>query len=184
MTDISKFEIDDKQAQETNTPRRYIKDSGERLCKFLDRGGVLDSSTGPRRPLVILSFDESHVLTDTPKTGGWTLFVELRRTLREIVGFPIFSLFLSTAGRFHLFSPEIRSDPSTRVSRADLVPLDPISEVSFDDLAFPAKEYTVPLSRVVKLDWISHLGRPLYVCLKHSCEKLLTSSLLQVRLAL
>ena len=36
-----------------------------------------------------------------------------------------------------------------------------ITEVSFDDLALPAREDTVSLDRVVQMDWISHLGRPL-----------------------
>lgn len=158
MTNISQF---NEQAQDA---RKSVKDSGTDLCRFIDPYDVLDSS-GPRRPLLIFSFDESHILTDTPKDAGWTLFVELRRTLRELVDLPIFSLFLSTVGRFHLFSPEIRSDPSTRVAKADLVPLNPITEVSFDDLAFPAKEDTVTLGRVVQVDWISHLGRPLYAYL-------------------
>ncbi|KAI0245005.1 hypothetical protein BJV78DRAFT_1270710 [Lactifluus subvellereus] len=57
-----------------------------------------------------------------------------------------------TCGRFHLFSPEIRSDPSNRITNSYLVPLDPISEISFDDLAFPAREDTVTLDRVVQLD--------------------------------
>jgi len=49
-----------------------------------------------------------------------------RMTISEMVDLPIFSLFLSTAGRFHLFSPENRSDPSVRVSNAELVLLDPV----------------------------------------------------------
>ncbi len=41
-----------------------------------------------------------------------------------------------------------------------MAPLDPISEVCFDDLALPARENTVSLDRVVQTEWISHLGRP------------------------
>lgn len=140
-----------------------VNETGKRLSKFIDPQSVLDTDKGPRWPLVILSFDESHILTDNPKDGSWTLFSELRRTLREIMDLPIFSLFLSTAGSFHLFSPEIKSDYSSRVTNAALTPLDPISEISFDDLAFAAQEGTVPLDRVVKTDWMSHLGRPLCV---------------------
>ncbi|KAI0245807.1 hypothetical protein BJV78DRAFT_1260011 [Lactifluus subvellereus] len=151
------------------SPSRYthkmgggVKEAGQKLCRFVDPHGLLDSDTGSRWPLVILAFDEAHILTDTPQDTVWTLFSELRRTLRGVIDFPIFSLFLSTAGRFHLFSPEIRSDPSNRITNSYLVPLDPISEISFDDLAFPAREDTVTLDRVVQLDWISHLGRPLF----------------------
>ena len=153
-----------------DSPPKYINEKlgsvnkgGEELCKFIDPEGVLDSDNGSRWPLVILPFDESHILTDNPKDQGWTLFSELRRTLREIVVWPIFSLYLSTAGSFHLFSPGIKSDPSSRVTNAILLPLDPISEISFDDLAFPAQAGIVSLDRVVQTDWMSHLGRPLYV---------------------
>ncbi|KAH9979127.1 hypothetical protein BJV74DRAFT_798332, partial [Russula compacta] len=34
--------------------------------------------------------------------------------------------------------------------------------ISFDDLAYPARESTITLDRVVHMDWISHLGRPLF----------------------
>ena len=146
-----------------NDEQGTVGDAGEKLCNFVDPQSVLDAEKGPRWPLVILSFDESHILTDNPKDRRWTLFSELRRTLREIINWPIFSLFLSTAGSFHLFSPEIKSDPSSRVTNAVLLPLDPISEISFDDLAFPAPEDTVSLDQVVQTKWMSHLGRPLCV---------------------
>ena len=141
---------------------RGVQEAGEELCRFLDPKGLLNTKKGPRRPLVILAFDESHILTDNPKSAGWTLFSELRRTLRGIVDQAIFSLFLSTAGRFQLFSPRIQADSSGRVTNSSLHPIDPITEISFDDLAFKAKENTVSLDRVVETDWISHLGRPLY----------------------
>jgi hypothetical protein len=167
MTNISKF-TQDKQVRERDghlTPRyvdhKGVLESATNLRNFIDPHGTLSSPQGPQRPLVILAFDESHLLTDNPKDTPWNLFFGLRRTLREMVKLPIFSLFLSTAGRFHEFSPEIRSDPSTRIMKADLFPLDPISEISFDDLAFPAEENTVTLDRVVQMDWIAHLGRPL-----------------------
>jgi hypothetical protein len=149
-------------------PGDGVKEAGERLCRFIDSQRVLNSRDGSRRPLVILSFDEAHILTDIPESSSWTLFSELRRVLRETIDHPIFSLFLSTAGKFHLFSPEIRSDPSGRVTNHELSPLHPISEICFDDIAYPAKENTVSLDRVVTTDWISHLGRPLYVHFTYS----------------
>jgi hypothetical protein len=93
----------------------------------------------------------------------WNLFSELRRILRQLTMHPIFSLFLSTAGRFNMFSPETRSDPSNRVRDASSPTLDPITEISFDDLAFSALPGTVTLEQVVEMRWICHLGRPLYV---------------------
>jgi hypothetical protein len=141
---------------------------------------VLDRDEGSRWPLVILAFDESHILTEFPKCCGWTLFSELRRTLQVIVKQPIFSLFLATAGSFHVLSPEITSHSSNRVVNEFLRPLDPITEISFDDIAYRAEENTVSLSRVVTTDWISHLGRPLYVHFTHSFREQLISHLEQV----
>jgi hypothetical protein len=156
-------EAPDSPPQYINEKLGNVKTTGKLLCKFIDPHSVLDSDIGPRWPLVILAFDESQILTNNPKDRKWTLFSELRRSLREIVDWPIFSLYLSTAGSFHLFSPDIKSDHSSRVTNAALLPLDPISEISFDDLAFPAQEGTVSLDRVIQMDWMSHLGRPLCV---------------------
>jgi hypothetical protein len=87
----------------------------------------------------------------------------LRQGLRVVVE-PIFSLFLSTAGRpNHSPALEIKADPSTRMYNFEGPPVHPISEISFDDLAYPAYPNSITLDRVVELDWISHLGRPLYV---------------------
>lgn len=75
---------------------------------------------------------------------------------------PIFSLFVSKAGRFY--------DPPPRtvlrfsyMSPLHQPPLSPITEVVFDKLAYGAMENTVPLERVVQMDWIAHLGRPAYI---------------------
>ena len=151
-----------------------VNEAGEKLCRLIDSERVLNLASGSRRPLVILSFDESHTLIDIPKRSSWTLFSELRRVLREIVDYPIFSLLLSTAGRFHQFSPEIRSDPSGRITNHELTPLHPISEICFDDIAYAAKENTVALDKVVTTDWMSHLGRPLYVHFTYSFQEQLT----------
>jgi hypothetical protein len=140
-----------------------VLEAGMKLSRFIDPKQLLDPATRLRHPLVILSFDESHILTDTPKDQSWTVFSELRRVLRELLPFPIFSLFLSTAGNVLSFSPVIQSDPSLRARDTNLLPLHPISEISFDDLAYLAMKDRVMLSRVIETDWISHLGRPLYV---------------------
>jgi len=167
-----------------------VDDAGKLLTEFVDPHHLLDRDAGgPQRPLVIFSFDEAHTLTDNPpqktrSTSHWTLFSELRRILRETSNHAIFFLFLSTAGRFHLFSPEIRSDPSRRIQNSTLSTLDPITEVSFDDLAYDAPEKEIMLARVVKMDWICHLGRPLYVFFSYPFGEQLTSHLDQVRVHL
>ena len=143
--------------------RKGVKEAGEKLCDFIDPNRILGPHHGPRRPLVVLAFDEAHVLTSSPGDAAWNLFIELRRTLRATVDDPIFSLFLTTAGRFQLFSPDIRSDPSNRVVNDNLPTLHPITEISFDTLAHSAKENVVSLYQVTQTDWIARLGRPLYV---------------------
>ncbi|KAI0295042.1 hypothetical protein B0F90DRAFT_1820770 [Multifurca ochricompacta] len=139
-----------------------VREAGLELCQFVDPEGCLDLLEGPRRPLVILAFDESHVLGDTPPGKGWTLFAELRRTLRELVELPVFSLFLSTAGKFHVFSPEIGKDPSNQVANMNLSVLHLISEISFNDLMTPPEEDSVTVDDMVDDKWITHLGRPLF----------------------
>jgi hypothetical protein len=143
-----------------------VEGAGEMLCRFVDPCHLLDSVKGPRRPLVVFALDEAHVLTDNRADDSWDLFSELRRILRQIYDLPIFWLFISTAGRFNQFYPwpMIGSDPSNRarVRNSNPRPLVPISEISFDDLAYPALENTVALGRVVQIDWMSHLGRPLF----------------------
>ena len=146
-----------------------VKEAAQGLCKVIDPQSTLESSSGPRHPLVILAFDEAHVLTNNPGDTTYNVFIELRRVLRSMVKEPIFSLFLTTAGSFQRFSPDIRSDPSSRVTKA-LPTLHPISEISFDTLAYSAKENEVSLERVTKTDWIARLGRPLCVDYTYPCK--------------
>jgi hypothetical protein len=112
----------------SDSPPRYrfkdkggVRGAGKTLCEYIDPQGLLDSNKGPWRPLVILGFDEAHLLTGLPqrlpsKHLEWTLFSELRRVLRELVDMPMLSLFLSTAGSANIFSPPIQSNPSSLVT--------------------------------------------------------------------
>ena len=142
-----------------------LQKAGEALCRFVDEHHFLDWENGPRRPLVVFAFDEADALTDNPpiQDKDWNLCSELRRVLRQINELPIFALFLSTTGRFDKFSPVIRYDSSARAREPDNHPLDPISEISFDDIAYPALKGTITIQEAVSIDWMSHLGRPLYV---------------------
>jgi hypothetical protein len=167
-----------------------IDNAGRKLVRFIDPIIKIDSEGQPRRPLVVISFDEAHVLTDTPsipdREPKWNMFSELRRILRQASDHAIFSLFLSTAarGRFSLFSPKMFSDPSKRIARSNLRALDPITEISFDDLAYPTPEYTIQLENVVGIDWMCHLGRPLYVFVDYHSSEQLTFHLEQIRVHL
>ena len=141
-----------------------LQEAGEDLCRFIDEHRLSDSKKGPRRPLIILAFDEADTLIDNPPDEKyWNLFSELRHVLREIQHLQIFSLFLSTAARFDKFFPDVHSDPLARAREPEFRRLDPISEISFDDIAYPALKDTVTIDKVVGIDWICHLGRPLYV---------------------
>jgi len=58
-----------------------VKEAGERLCQFIDPHYMLELGQGSWWPLVILSFDESHILANILTQSHWTLFSELRCTL-------------------------------------------------------------------------------------------------------
>jgi len=137
--------------------------AARKLSTFMDERQVLfsEARTKRRRPLVNLAFDEAHGLTDVPEIRGWSLYSELRRCLSELVGLPIFTLFLSTSGKFHTFSPPTLSDYSSRVVLGANWVLPPITETGFDQFALDAKEGEITLDRVVEDDWICRLGRPL-----------------------
>ena len=52
------------------------------LWSFIDEHSLLDLENGSRWCLVVLAFDEAHVLTDNlPDREYWNLFLELRRLL-------------------------------------------------------------------------------------------------------
>jgi hypothetical protein len=80
-----------------------LKGAAKKLAKFVDPLNKLDRIDGSRWPLVIFAFDKAHILTDNPPKKRWSSFLEFRRILRQISSRAIFSLFLSTAGGFHLF---------------------------------------------------------------------------------
>src|SRR5579863_6026421 len=76
-----------------NDPK--VIDAGKALKDFVDKYGTLSEKDGMKRPLIILSFDEAHELTEFKNGQDWSVYVELRRVLASIVALPIFSLFLS-----------------------------------------------------------------------------------------
>ncbi|KAF8495544.1 hypothetical protein F5888DRAFT_1711816 [Russula emetica] len=163
------FDEECKSAMEsiTNSPPQYVdqdgkgvRTAGKALYKFVDPRELLKNEK--RRPLILFSFDEPHVLTDGTKEGDWSLFSELCRILQRLDDCLFFSLFLSTAGNFWFLSPDVKLDPSSRIVNDQLRPFHPITEVSFDCLACPANEGSMTLNQVTQMDWIAHLGRPLF----------------------
>jgi hypothetical protein len=93
---------------------------------------------------------------------NWSIYSELRRCLSQLDTLPIFTLFLSTAGKFRPFSPERPWETSGRVVQGHKRLLPPITETGFDQLALLVEEGRTTLEEVVRDEWICRLGRPLY----------------------
>jgi hypothetical protein len=111
-------------------------------------------------PLVIICWDESHLLTNQIDGESWTRLSELRRALRKIRD----SVFLSTAAQFHPLPPDIEFGPSNRLTYHVLHQFSPITEVGFDQFAAkvsPNGEST--LTQVSSTDHMAHLCRALWV---------------------
>jgi hypothetical protein len=114
-------------------------------------------------PLVIICWDESHSLNDQINGQAWTRLSELRRALRKIRDLPIFSVFLSTAGKFDLF-PDIQFESSNRITSHTLHRFSPITEVGFDEFAAKVSPNGESLlTQVASTDHMAHLGRALWV---------------------
>ena len=109
---------------------------------------------------MVICWDESRLLTDDINGESWTRFSELRRSLRKIRKLAIFSVFLSTAGKFHLFSRDVRLEPSNRISTLDLELFSPITEVGFDEFAIKVNPTSgFLLAEVASTYRMAHLGR-------------------------
>jgi len=150
----------------TSNAEYSISEAGIRLKEFIDEHGDIRSEVESTKwPLVVLAFDEAHNLTGFPTDGRWTVYSELRRSLCWLVQLPIFTLFLSTAGKFRLFSPDRLNDYSGRVKLGYQRVLPPITETGFDQFALTAIENQTTLDQVVQDEWICSFGRPLCVFL-------------------
>jgi hypothetical protein len=123
---------------------------------------ILDPSKhlGEEKLLVLLCFDEARGLTsDIPGQKSFTRFSELRRALRVIDGHPVFSVFLSNAGKLEVFNPDPTYDKSARLLTRDQRTYPPITEIPFD-VNVKIKE-GVDLASAASTYQIAHLGRVL-----------------------
>jgi hypothetical protein len=93
----------------------------------------------------------------------WSQLSALRRALRAIRLFPVWSLFLSTAGKLEQFAPAPVLDDSNRIVEGRLTILTPFSALGFDLLAEEVLSYngSCALSHVSSLTYKLSLGRPL-----------------------
>ncbi|KAL0953497.1 hypothetical protein HGRIS_014924 [Hohenbuehelia grisea] len=148
---------------------------GSLLRAWSELNNVLEGKDSGRKragPRVLLSFDESHDLTEVHKATNvdpypWSAFGELRATLRALNNCSVFSIFLSTTGRFSQFTPLSRDDTSSRVYNHSLELIPPYCDVGLDVLALAAKEKLDlsgkwTLRRVVDDKYMTLLGRPMF----------------------
>jgi hypothetical protein len=120
-------------------------------------------------PMILLAFDEAHGL-NFPKTEKGelpqpTVFSEMRRALRQMIGFPVFALFLSTTGNIHDFTPPPKDDPSRRLHDLNLRLYPPFTELGFDqmvkadNLNIDSGNFTI--DDVSRVGFMARFGRPL-----------------------
>ncbi|TFY74196.1 hypothetical protein EWM64_g9816 [Hericium alpestre] len=137
-----------------------VRSAAKDLLEFIDPH-YEDQSY--KNPLLLLSFDESHDFTSVSGNQHWSLFSEFQRVLWRIRDFPIFSVFLSTGGTFHLFSPHTDDSSSNRLQTVKLNIFPPVTETGFDELALKVRgDGSWSLEQVVTDEFIAHLGRPLF----------------------
>ena len=109
-------------------------------------------------------FDEAHTLADSYDEDKESRFVVLRRILSALGPIPLFSFFLSTAGKVTQFGQPRGQDESDRINGGELVSPRPYVSVGFDQLSSHYKfRQGQTIKDVTSLRFISHLGRPLYV---------------------
>ena len=118
------------------------------------------------QPLVVLAFDEAHVLTTeqyNTEDGYFSKFSELRRAIRALVDFPIFSVFLSTAGKIQYFTPRPDRDNSGRLQKSDLMLLGPFTTLGFDQMMTESRleDGIISIEEVSTVACMARFGRPL-----------------------
>jgi hypothetical protein len=115
-------------------------------------------------PLVILAFDEAHVLSVEKHqfdTGHFSKFSELRRALRALNDLPIFSVFLSTSGKIQNITSRAESDGSGRVQKSELVLLPPFTGLGFDQMVRKISDGNLTIEEVSSVKFMVRFGRPL-----------------------
>lgn len=130
------------------------------LIEFLSPGlEDVDRKTLP--PLVVLAFDEPHVLSAEKHqfdTGYLSKFSELRRALRALNALPIFSVFLSTTGGIQNVTPRASNDTSGRVQKSELVLLPPFTELGFDQMVGPISDGALTIEEVSTIGFMVCFG--------------------------
>ena len=118
------------------------------------------------KDLVCLAFDEAHtmsdVIVDADTNIEWSKFTSFRRAFWALRSLPIWSIFLSTTGKFDQFASAPHSDMSSRIVMGILVSVMPFSALGFDHLAEKFRDDgSMTLETVTSLKHRVSLGRPL-----------------------
>ncbi|KIM47504.1 hypothetical protein M413DRAFT_22158 [Hebeloma cylindrosporum] len=117
------------------------------------RGQVLKEA-----PFIVLAFDEAHVLTNSESGRSFSNFSVMRRVLRGLVVFPVFSLFLSTTGKI----AQVK-DESKIIVHGPFKSIPPFTELGFDTFASKVSlDGGVDLEQLTHDSHIARLGRPLF----------------------
>jgi Rad3-related DNA helicase len=156
--------LDDNSAGEVALHRRYLQQLVPDLNPTPGSLAVPDPRRTPDPILIILVFDEAHQLVEEMISNGssrWSRFGELRRALSQVSKLPLFSLFLSTAGQLHQFTPERGPDPSSRIQTRSLQTIAPFTELDFDIFAIPIQSGQRYLSDLEKTEHMVTFGRPM-----------------------
>jgi hypothetical protein len=92
----------------------------------------------------------------------WSKFTSFRRAFRALRSYPIWSIFLSTTGKFDQFASAPFSDMSSRIVMGVLVSAMPFSALGFDHLAEMFRgDGSMTLETVTTLQYRVSQGRPL-----------------------
>jgi hypothetical protein len=126
---------------------------------------VVDSGSSPSR-IMVLAFDEAHTLFSSRDAKGGTPYTSLRRALRGMREYPIWSVFLSTTGKSSQFAPPPHLDPSDRILWGLHLNAIPFTLLGFDQVAGKFQE-DMTLANVTEPSFRYSLGRPLYVLFRH-----------------
>ncbi|PPR07503.1 hypothetical protein CVT26_013472 [Gymnopilus dilepis] len=153
--------------------KSVIADAASEVVQLLDPAKYFRAE-----PVVIICWDESHLLAEQDEGQPWTYFSALRQTLHKIKDMPIFSVFLSTAVKSHLFSPDLQSNPSNRMTTLYLHRFSPITEVGFDEFAIKVKANgESKLGEIASTHHIAHLGRALFATLYDCGDRSIKNSI-------
>ncbi|KAH8993716.1 hypothetical protein EDB92DRAFT_2113656 [Lactarius akahatsu] len=155
----------------SNTTKVYgrycsiVQPSGMGKSRLLDElSKDLRTQHHERRVNIFLAFDEAHTLTVYYDDQEESRFVVLRWELSSILGHgPLFSFFLSTSSKITQFGQSRGHDNPDRINSGYMTIPRRYIYVGFDQLVQNRKvRRGSTLEDVTSLDFIAHLGRPLW----------------------